>query len=333
MIMSEDASSVLTLTFGCPVPDSSPNANKPTGYAPKAVPADGVLGLESQSPTQVPATTGRRKTVDRRDKDESPSELEAERRKAEDRRQSRQKTESEQKAKDKDFRTEQNALRLAQLKRKRLLAECEGIMSVSYDMLAMDDYPDNALVITARQDRDYWLLLCTCFGGLFFLGLTGLVNAWIAGSGLGLCFLSWVFAFSPLRIHFFQRPPLSALMQKRKEIEFRALNHIRFLEANGGLAWRCHRMAEFNNNLERGVFQGLVRFSYEGTLLNMLKSRKHIRLYLLFALEAQKAYQRMQQVYLKLHFKNLEQGWDDTKDDAEADNLAAVTDKKANEKP
>lgn len=300
------------------MPETPPNLNTTQNLA------SGVLS--DADGKQLPAATGRRKTVDRRGEpgaDPAP-DLEADRRKPDDRRQSRQKNASpgSKKSEDKSL-AEQNALRLAQHKRKRLLAECEAIMSVSYDILAMDDYPESALVAAARRDRDYWLFVTACMALLFLLGLPGVVPGWMAGSALGLSFLSWIFAFSPLRSHFFARPPLGELLQKRKQVEFRALSHIRFLEANGGLAWRCRAMSDYNSNLKRRLFQGIVQFSADSTLLNMLKSRKHIRLYLLFALEAQKAYQVMQQTYLKLHFKNLEQGWDDGITDAEAEKLTS----------
>jgi hypothetical protein len=156
---------------------------------------------------------------------------------------------------------------------------------------------------------------------VFLLGLFGLANAWLAGSAFGLMFLSWVFAFSPLRSQFFARPPLRRLLQARREIEFRALNHIRLLESNGGLIWRCRELASHNPNLNRKLFRGILNFSANGTLLQVLRSRQHIRLYLLFLLEAQKAYQRLHQEYLEHHFRHLEQGWDDRLSATEAQDL------------
>lgn len=298
------------------MPDTPPNPNTTQNMA---------AGLFSATAgKKLPAAAGRRKTVDRREPSlESPSDLESDRRKPDDRRQSVKKNAGQESTKTATDRiAEQNALKLAQHKRKRLLAECEAVMSVSYDILAMDDYPENALVAAARRDRDLWLFVTACMALVFLLGLPGFVPGWMAGSALGLSFLSWIFAFSPMRTHFFSRPTLRELLQTRQQIEFRALSHIRFLEANRGLAWRCRAMFQYNSNLNRRLFHGVVRFSAENNLLNMLKSRKHIRLYLLFALEAQKAYQIMQQTYLKLHFNNLEQGWDDGITDAEAEQLS-----------
>jgi len=306
------------------VPETSPNPNAIQN------PEQGLPTTEGAR--QLPLVTGRRKTVDRRELSADPPEnLEADRRMPDDRRQSRQKMPtSNPPKKEGKHPVDQNAIRLAQHRRKRLLAECEAIMSVQYDTLAMDEYPESALIAAARQDRDYWMFITACMALLFMLGLPGWLPEWLAGSALGLSFLSWIFAFSPWRSHFFSRPVLSELLQKRKELEFRALSHIRLLEANGGLAWRCRAMSDYNSNLRRRLFQGVVRFSAEHSLLSILKSRKHIRLYLLYALEAQKAYQIMQQTYLKLHFRNLEQGWDDGITDAEAEKLTSETETEQN---
>src|SRR3989338_4240308 len=120
------------LRAGCPVPETPPNPNATQN------PASGVFN--DAAGKQLPAATGRRKTVDRREPSDEPPELEADRRKPDDRRQSRQKKAAPG-AKQSEAKSlaEQNVLRLAQHKRKRLLAECEAIMSVSYDILAMDD--------------------------------------------------------------------------------------------------------------------------------------------------------------------------------------------------
>ena len=55
--------------------------------------------------------------------------------------------------------------KLQQHRKKILLAGCEPVMGLNYNSLAMDDYPDNALVAEARRDRDYWIVVCSvcCF--------------------------------------------------------------------------------------------------------------------------------------------------------------------------
>jgi hypothetical protein len=211
-----------------------------------------------------------------------------------------------------------NEIKLQQHRRKILLAGCEPVMGFNYDCLAMDDYPNNALVSGARRDRDYWLLLCSLFATAFLLGIFGIVAAWVAGAGCGLFLLSLVFAFTSFRKHFFERPPLHELLKLRKKIEFSALNHLHFLEGADGLAWRCQKLAKYNLNLERNIFNGLFRYSKDRELLSVIKNKKHIRLYLLLMIESQKGYKRLQKDYLEQHFSHMDQGWDDTISAAEA---------------
>lgn len=276
--------------------------------------------LQSASPsTNTLTTTGRRTNIDRREGEGAPP-AGKERRAADDRRAS-QAAKQAQSDKEKEKIKKQNEMRIQQHRKKKLLAGCEPVMGMNYDCLAMDDYPDNEIVAKARQDRDYWVALSSVFFLLFCLGLMGFLPAWIAASACGLTILSVVFAFSPLRTSFFTRPPLRELLAKRKMIEFRALNHIHFLEGKDGLVWRCAKLQKYNNNLNRKLFDGLIRFSKDRSLMEFIKERRHIRLYLLFMVEAQKAYKRCQNDYLSNHFKHLDQGWDDSLTDAEAARL------------
>lgn len=281
-----------------------------------------VSGIKPPPEQQSPQV--RRKNIDRRE-DESSVKPEADRRSTENRRSTLTSAKAEQaKSKEqveREAKQQKMEMRLQQHRKKKILAGCEPVMGLNYDCLAMDDYPDNSLVAAARRDRDYWLWLCCIFGSTFFLGLLDLVPAWVAGTGSGLCFMSVVFAFTSIRNSFFVRPPLSALLQKRKAIEFSALKHVAFLEGKDGLAWRCAKMAKYNTNLNRKLFQGLVHYSRERSLFQVIKNKRHIRLYLLFMIESQKAYKRVQKDYLQNHFKNLDQGWDDTISDDEAQTL------------
>ncbi len=276
--------------------------------------------LQSASPAKnAPATTGRRTNIDRREGEGDPPSGN-ERRNTEDRRTSSALAQ-EKREKEQEKIKQQNEMRVQQHRKKKLLAGCEPVMGMNYDCLAMDDYPDNETVAKARQDRDYWVALCSVFFLLFCLGLMGFLPAWIAATSCGLTILSVVFAFSPLRTAFFSRPPLGELLDQRKMIEFRALNHIHFLEGKDGLAWRCAKLQKYNSNLSRRMFDGLIRFSKDGSIREFIKERRHVRLYLLFMVEAQKAYKRCQNDYLNNHFKHLDQGWDDSLTDAEAARL------------
>ena len=267
-------------------------------------------GFGVQKASTSPA---RRKMVDRRDAgSQSKVALKEDRREADRRQKKPQATTATEK------KQAQDELKLQQHRKKILLAGCEPVMSFNYDFLAMDDYPENALVAASRRDRDYWLAICSVSAAIFFFGLLGFVSPGIAGVACGLSFLSGIFAFSRFRRYFFTRPPLHELLAKRKQIEFRALTHIRLLEGKDGLAWRCQKLQKYNANLSKKIFSGLYRFSRERQLLKVVRHRKHIRLYLLLMIEAQKAYKRLEKDYLEHHFKHLEAGWDDRIESGEA---------------
>ena len=113
-------------------------------------------------------------------------------------------------------------------------------------------------------------------------------------------------------------------MAKRKEIEYRALSHIHLLEGKDGLAWRCKKLQKYNSNLSKKLFSGLYHYSKQRQLPNILREKKHIRLYLLLMIESQKAYKRLEKDYLESHFKNLESGLDDRIDDEQAKKIEQV---------
>lgn len=276
--------------------------------------------IDSLSSSVQNKPKARGKIVERRKDDPNAPNISRERR-SEDNRRKQHDNPHNEKAVALEHLTDRNEVKLQQHRRKILLAGCEPVMGFNYDCLAMDDYPSNALVSGARRDRDYWLMLCGLFATAFLLGLFGLVAAWVAGAGCGLFLLSLVFAFTSFRKHFFERPPLNELLRVRKAIEFSALNHLHFLEGKDGLAWRCEKLVKYNSNLNKSIFHGLFRYSKDRTLLNVIKNKKHIRLYLLLMIEAQKAYKRLQKDYLERHFKHMDQGWDDTIGEAEAAKL------------
>ncbi len=196
--------------------------------------------------------------------------------------------------------------------RKKLLAECQTLLNVNYDWLYLDDYPDNRAVAIAKRNRDYWLFVCCIVFVVFCAGVLGAVPAWVGGSAFGLLFITLCFALKPFRRFFSEDPTLHELLQERKTLEFRALNHIKLLEGQEGLAWKCRKLAKYNENLKRTLFQGVMEVSAKKRLFGVIREKKHIRLYLQLILEAEKAYKRLQKDYLKHHFNNLESGVDDT---------------------
>ncbi len=195
--------------------------------------------------------------------------------------------------------------------RKKLLADCQTLLNVNYEWLELDDYPDNRAVSLAKRTRDYWLFSCVVLLVFFLAGVLELVPAWLGGSAFGLLFITYCFSIKGFRRFFFKDPTLSELLKIRKQLEFRALNHIKLLEGQDGLAWRCRKLVKYNSNLGRRIFRGVMDVSAKKRLFGVIREKKHIRLYLQLMLEAEKAYKRLQSEFLKHHFKNLENGVDD----------------------
>lgn len=257
----------------------------------------------------------RRRIVDRRDPDNQPARSEEDRRTQADRRGNEPSDDSavaNKSNREQEKLAKQREMRVQQRRKKKLIAACEPVTGMNFDVLAMDDYPDNQTVLRAKRERDFWLLsAAACMAGFAF-GLIGLVPAIVGGVSVGFLLMCLLMAFTSLRKRLLDQPMYHELMQQRRVLEFQALSHIRFLEGTEGLAWRCEKMRQYNSNLERKLFKGMVEISRELRLLEVIRNRKQIRLYLLFMVEAQKAYQRLQQDYLQHHFKHLEEGWDDS---------------------
>ena len=270
------------------------------------------IAAKNENAMSLKRSFSRRKNIDRRDASPNEARGSDERREQINRR--TKKTIEKNRVDALDQRKE---MKIQQHRKKILLAGCEPLMGFNFNALALDDYPDNALVSAARYDRDAWLGICAVFTSIFFFGLIGFIPPWVAGTGAGLAFLSAISAFTPFRSNFFSRPHLHVLLKQRKILEFTALNHIQFLEGRDGLAWRCSKLGKYNSNLTKKLFSGLFYYSKERELLDILKNKKHIRLYLLLMVEAQKAYKRLEKDYLENHFKHLDEGWDDRLSDDE----------------
>lgn len=251
----------------------------------------------------------RRKVVDRRDPDAKTLTPAQERRRSGERRNRPDDRQAQKQASKPELDL---AERIQQHRKKLLLAGCEPVMSMNFDCLAMDAYPSNEAVAAAKYARDYWMFIALLGAVVFVLGFTPLVPALIAGFACGMACLGVACANAWVRRTVFASPAYSDLLGERKAIEFKALNHIRYLEGVDGLAWRCQKMNKYNSNLNRKMFNGMVMFSQQNQMLDVIRNRKQIRLYLLFMVEAQKAYKRLQKDYLENHFKYVEQGMDDS---------------------
>lgn len=199
-------------------------------------------------------------------------------------------------------RSRQRRLRL-------LLRQCDRVLLMDFELLAMSDWPDNYSMAAARRNRDLWMLSALVAALVFLSGLTGFVPAWIAGGGFGAFVIILLLGLPGVRQLYTSRPSYLDLILKRQRMMREARKHVAHLEGKEGLAWQCARLAEFNPALRSPRFGQLVSLSEHRVLARNLTRREHIRLFLVYLLEAEKGYERLQQAYLEGHQTALDEGW------------------------
>ncbi|MDY6797463.1 MAG: hypothetical protein SVX28_01740 [Pseudomonadota bacterium] len=190
-----------------------------------------------------------------------------------------------------------------------LLRQCDRVMLMDFELLAMSDWPDNFTLAAARRNRDLWVFSAVVAALLFLSGLTGFVPAWIAGGGFGAFVVIVLLGLPGIRRIYTSRPSYLDLILERRQMMQDARKHVAHLEGKEGLAWQCARLAEFNPALRSPRFRPLVSLSEHRVLARNLTRREHIRLFLVFLLEAEKAYRLLESSYLKEHHRALDEGW------------------------
>ena len=188
-----------------------------------------------------------------------------------------------------------------------MMRQCDRVLLADYDLLAMERWPDNARLSAARRRRDLWLLAVAVAAVFFVGGVLGLLPAWLGGAGFGVFVTTLLLALPPVRRVFSSRPSNRELVQQRRQMLRDARHHVAHLEGADGLVWQCERMAAFNPALAGHSFSRLREASEKHTLVRQLTERKYVRLYLFYLVEADKAYQRLQQVFLDSRQEGLEQ--------------------------
>lgn len=203
-------------------------------------------------------------------------------------------------------------LALAESRQRQLrlmLRQCDRVLLMDFDLLAMSGWPDNYTLAAARQGRDLWLFSTLIAAVVFLSGMTGVVPAWIAGGGFGAFVIILLLGVPPVRRLYTSRPSYMDLIVKRQRLLRDARKHIAHLEGGDGLIWQCGRMAEFNPALRSPRFSELLALSEHRVLPRHLSRREHIRLYLIYLLEAEKAYSRVQQAFFEGHQRAIDNGW------------------------
>lgn len=197
-----------------------------------------------------------------------------------------------------------------QRKLRLLLRQCDRVMLMDFEILAMSDWPDNYSVAVARRSRDLWLFSSLLAAIIFLSGMTGFVPAWIAGGGFGVFIILLLSGLPAVRGMVTRKPSYLDLIMKRRRMLRDARKHIEHLEGSDGLVWQCARMAEFNTALRGMRFSELLALSERRELAEHLTRREHVRLYLIYLLEAEKAYSRAEKEFFERHQQALDKGWE-----------------------
>ncbi|MGC8119350.1 hypothetical protein [Marinobacter sp. VGCF2001] len=196
-----------------------------------------------------------------------------------------------------------------QRKLRLLLRQCDRVLLMDFNLLAMPDWPDNYQVAAARRSRDLWVFSALVAASFFLSGLTGFVPAWIAGGGFGAFVIILLLGVPFIRRIYTSSPSHLDLMIRRQRMLRDARKHVAHLEGDEGLIWQCARMAEFNPALRHTRFTELLRLSERKVLPRYLTRRDHVRLYLIYLLEAEKAYGKVQAAFFEGNQEAIDRGW------------------------
>jgi uncharacterized membrane protein YtjA (UPF0391 family) len=197
-----------------------------------------------------------------------------------------------------------------QRKLRLMLRQCDRVMLMDFEILAMSDWPDNYSVAVARRSRDLWLFCSLLAALVFFSGMTGFVPAWIAGSGFGVFVILLLCSLPSVRRLVTRTPSYLDLTIKRRRMLQDARKHVQHLEGADGLVWQCAHMSEFNTSLRAMRFSELLALSERRVLAKHMTRREHVRLYLIYMLEAEKAYSRAEKAFIEGHQTALDKGWE-----------------------
>jgi hypothetical protein len=197
-----------------------------------------------------------------------------------------------------------------QRKLRLTLRQCDRVMLMDFDILAMSDWPDNYTVAVARRSRDLWLFGSLMAALVFLSGMTGFVPAWVAGSGFGVFVILLLSGLPSVRGLVTRKPSYLDLIIGRRRMLQDARKHIQHLEGADGLVWQCAHMAEFNTSLRAMRFNELLALSERRVLAKNMTRREHVRLYLIYMLEAEKAYSRAEKAFFEGHQAALDNGWE-----------------------
>jgi hypothetical protein len=198
-----------------------------------------------------------------------------------------------------------------QRKLRLMLRQCDRVLLMDFDLLAMNNWPSNYSLAAARRSRDFWLFGAVVAATIFLSGLSGFVPAWIAGTGFGTFIIILLLGVPSVRQIYTSKPSYLDLIMRRQRMLKDARKHVAHLEGKEGLIWQCARMEEFNASLRNIRFSHLLKLSESKALPRYLVRREHVRLYLIYLLEAERAYSRVQQAFFDGNQNAIDHGWRD----------------------
>ncbi|WP_417566084.1 hypothetical protein [Marinobacter sp.] len=207
--------------------------------------------------------------------------------------------------------TERMVAESRQRKLRLMLRQCDRVLLMDFDLLSMNDWPDNYTLAEARRGRDLWVFSALLAAVVFLSGLTGFVPAWIAGGGFGVFVMILLLGIPVVRRIYTSKPSYLDLVVTRQRMLREARRHAAHLEGTDGLIWQCAHMADFNPALRNPQFSHLLRLSESRILPRQLTRREHVRLYLIYLLEAEKAFGRVQKAFFEGNQKAIDHGWQD----------------------
>src|SRR5690554_215323 len=196
-----------------------------------------------------------------------------------------------------------------QRKLRLMLRQCDRVLLMDFNLLAMSDWPDNYQMAAARRSRDLWIFSALVAATIFLSGLTGFIPAWIAGGGFGAFVIILLLGLPFIRRIYTEKPSYLDLVVKRQRLLRDARKHVEHLEGKEGLVWQCARMSEYNPALKHPRFSDIVRLSEQRGLARHLVRREYVRLYLIYMLEAEKGYSRVQQAFFEGNQEAIDKGW------------------------
>lgn len=197
-----------------------------------------------------------------------------------------------------------------QRKLRLLLRQCDRVLLLDFNLLAMSDWPDNHQMADARRNRDLWIFSALAAAAIFLSGLTGFVPPWLAGSGFGAFVIILLLGVPFIRRLYTSQPSYLELIMKRQRLMSDARKHAEHLEGKDGLVWQCARMADYNPALRHTRFKQMQRLSEHRVLPSWLTRRDRVRLYLIYLLEAEKAYNSAQHEFFAENQRAIDKGWE-----------------------